>query len=105
MSRGVPPPELDEDDLLRELERLHSTRWQTFRHGSDDALAVHSERTRELEAEYLRRHPEREVDPDRTRRGARMRAADPSPAGAAATPGAATAGPTDSSADFSPTEV
>jgi hypothetical protein len=28
----------------------------------------------ELEDEYVRRHPEREVDPDRTREGARARA-------------------------------
>jgi Family of unknown function (DUF6158) len=68
---GVDPRELDENTLLEELERVHDTRHGTFRHGSDDALQAHDRRTRELEAEYLRRHPEREVDPARTRAGAR----------------------------------
>ncbi|MDD7942363.1 DUF6158 family protein [Actinomycetospora lutea] len=68
---GVDPRELGEDSLLGELEHLHDTRHVTFRHGSDDALAAHDRRTRELEGEYLRRHPEREVDPARTRQGAR----------------------------------
>jgi Family of unknown function (DUF6158) len=71
---GVDPTELEEDDLLRELEHLHATRNETFRHGSDDALATHTQRTAELEREYLRRHPEREVDPNRLRAGARQRA-------------------------------
>ncbi|GAA4788350.1 hypothetical protein GCM10023200_23500 [Actinomycetospora chlora] len=68
---GVDPASLGEDPLLHELEHLHGTRNVTFRHGSDDALAAHDRRTRELEAEYLRRHPQREVDPARTRTGAR----------------------------------
>jgi hypothetical protein len=68
---GVDPTELAENDLLTELGHLHDTRHVTFRHGSDDALRAHDRRTRELEAEYLRRHPEREVDPARTRAGAR----------------------------------
>lgn len=67
----VPARDLDDQDLLRELESLHATRHETFRHGSDDALAVHTERTGELEAEYLRRRPSREVDPARTREGRR----------------------------------
>lgn len=71
---GVPPRELDEELLLSELHQLHETRHETLRHGSDDALKAHSTRTAELEAEYLRRHPEREVDPSRTRAGARQRA-------------------------------
>ena len=68
---GVDPTSLEENELLTELEHLHDTRNVTFRHGSDDALRAHDRRTRELESEYLRRHPEREVDPARTRRGAR----------------------------------
>jgi hypothetical protein len=40
-------------------------------HGAPQALHEHSRRTGELEQEYLRRHPEREVDPARTRTGAR----------------------------------
>jgi hypothetical protein len=68
---GVRPGDLAEPDLLRELEHLHATRHDAFLHGSPDALREHSSRTAELEQEYLRRHPEREVDPARTRSGAR----------------------------------
>lgn len=68
---GVRPEDLAETDLVRELAHLHATRHDTFLHGSPDALAEHSSRTAELEQEYLRRHPDREVDPARTRRGAR----------------------------------
>jgi len=70
---GVPAEELDRDDLLRELEQLHATRHQTLRHGSPDALTAHTQRMGELEDEYLRRFPEREVDPERLRSGARER--------------------------------
>ena len=65
------PEKLAEADLLRELKHLHTTRHGTFLHGSPDALREHSSRTAQLEEEYLRRHPEREVDPARTRSGAR----------------------------------
>ncbi len=68
---GVSPDDLAEPDLLRELERLHTTRHDTFLHGAPDALREHTARTEQLEAEYLRRHPEREVDPARTRAGSR----------------------------------
>jgi Family of unknown function (DUF6158) len=68
---GVHPEDLAETDLLRELEHLHTTRHGTFLHGAPDALREHSSRTALLEAEYLRRHPERDVDPARTRAGAR----------------------------------
>lgn len=68
---GVHPDDLAETDLLRELEHLHATRHDTFLHGGADALREHSSRTAQLEQEYLRRHPEREVDPARTRSGAR----------------------------------
>jgi hypothetical protein len=68
---GVPAGDLAEEDLLRELAHLHATRHETFLHGSADALEAHTNRTTELEAEYLRRHPEREVDPRRLRAGAR----------------------------------
>jgi hypothetical protein len=73
MSDGVDPAALRDEDLLRELESLHSSRNETFRHGSDDALDAHTERTRALEEEYLRRRPGREIDPERTRAGARQR--------------------------------
>ena len=55
------------------------SRWQPTQHdrpllhGVPDALREHTRRTAELEQEYLRRHPERDVDPARTRAGARGR--------------------------------
>jgi hypothetical protein len=64
---GVDPAALSTDDLLRELRTLHDRRHLTFRHGSDDALAHHDRRTGELEREYLRRFPDREIDPQRLR--------------------------------------
>ncbi|WP_336210274.1 DUF6158 family protein [Nonomuraea sp. LPB2021202275-12-8] len=70
---GIDPADLSDDDLLRELRQLHVTRTDTFLHGSDDALATHTSRTNEMETEYLRRHPERDVDPNRLREGARAR--------------------------------
>ncbi|MER7499826.1 DUF6158 family protein [Nonomuraea pusilla] len=70
---GIDPVQLSDDDLIRELRHLHMTRSDTFFHGSDDALATHTSRTQELETEYLRRHPDREVDPGRLREGARQR--------------------------------
>jgi hypothetical protein len=70
---GVPGSELGDDDLFRELGQLYKTRLETLRHGSYDALAAHNNRTAELETEYLRRYPDREVDPERLRSGARDR--------------------------------
>jgi hypothetical protein len=58
---GVSPTELSDEDLIRELESLHRTRNDTLRHGPDDALAHHDRRTAELEREYLRRYPDREI--------------------------------------------
>ncbi len=71
MSKGIPGTDLSEPDLLRELKHLHQTRSDTFLHGSADSLVTHTARMAELEDEYLRRHPEREVDPRRLRSGAR----------------------------------
>ncbi|MEU4573867.1 MULTISPECIES: DUF6158 family protein [Nonomuraea] len=70
---GIDPAALSDDDLLRELRQLHATRTETLMHGSDDALDRHTSRTNEMEAEYLRRFPERDVDPNRLREGARLR--------------------------------
>ncbi|MEO3871327.1 DUF6158 family protein [Nonomuraea sp. B12E4] len=70
---GIDPAQLSDEDVVRELRQLHATRSDTFFHGSDDALENHTVRTNELEAEYLRRHPEREIDPCRLREGARRR--------------------------------
>jgi hypothetical protein len=64
---GVDPHDLSDDDLFRELARLHDTRNGTLRHGSDSALATHTRRMTELESEYLRRFPQREIDPARLR--------------------------------------
>ena len=66
---GPAAADLGDQDLRRELAHLHETRHETFLHGSDSALAAHTQRTGELEQEYLRRNPGREVDPDRLRRG------------------------------------
>ncbi|MFG2072463.1 hypothetical protein SAMN05421874_101131 [Nonomuraea maritima] len=70
---GIDPAQLSDEDMIRELRHLHATRSDTFFHGSDDALATHTTRTKELENEYLRRYPDREVDPGRLREGARQR--------------------------------
>ena len=70
---GVEPAALAEADLVRELSHLHATRHETFLHAPVDALAEHTSRTVALETEWVRRHPEREVDLNRTRDGARSR--------------------------------
>lgn len=64
---GIDPTTLSDGELLRELASLHETRHDTLRHGSDAALEHHNRRTTELEAEYVRRFPEREIDPARLR--------------------------------------
>ncbi len=69
--QGIDPGELSEADLIREMQSLGQTRADTIQHGSWPALARHTTRMLELENEYLRRHPEREIDEKRTREGAR----------------------------------
>jgi hypothetical protein len=71
--QGVDPGELTGDDLMRELGHLYETRLDALRHASDQALDEHTRRTAQFEAEYLRRHPDREIDPERLREGARAR--------------------------------
>lgn len=73
MTMGVEPSLLGNDDLMRELGHLCETRFDALRHASDQAFAEHTRRTAELEAEYIRRHPAREIDPERMRSGARAR--------------------------------
>ncbi len=68
---GVPAESLTDEALERELRHLHETRNDTFLHGSEDALQFHTRRTAELEAEYLRRNPDRVIDARRTRHGSR----------------------------------
>jgi hypothetical protein len=70
---GIDPQTLTDEDLVRELDSLCRTRLDTLRFGSDDALERSTVRTVELEREYLRRNPDREVDPERLRAGARQR--------------------------------
>ncbi len=68
MAPGVPPADLSDDDLEREVTHLHETRHDTFLHGSEDALEAHTGRMLALEEEYLRRFPERAApDPMRVR--------------------------------------
>lgn len=72
---GVPPQELADEDLEREVAHLHETRHDTFHNASEDALEAHTRRMLALEAEYLRRFPERSApDPMRTRAGSRLAA-------------------------------
>jgi hypothetical protein len=68
---GVPPTVLTDEALERELRHLHETRNDTFLHGSDDALEFHTERTKALEEEFVRRNPDRVPDVRRTRHGSR----------------------------------
>jgi hypothetical protein len=69
---GIPPAELGDDDLRREMTHLHKTRHDTVLGGSEDALETHTRRMLELEAEFLRRLPaESAPDPRRTRAGSR----------------------------------
>ena len=68
---GVPADQLTDESLDRELKHLHETRHDTFLHGSEDALTLHTRRTDELEQDYLRRNPDRVLDARRTRHGSR----------------------------------
>lgn len=64
---GVPAGDLSDDDLQRDLAQLHRTRHDTFLHAPTEALQNHSERTAELELEYLRRWPRRDINEARLR--------------------------------------
>jgi hypothetical protein len=69
---GVPPADLSDDDLRREVERLHETRHEVMLNGTEDAFGAHTRRMLELEQEFLRRFPvESAPDPARTRAGRR----------------------------------
>lgn len=72
---GIPPADLDDDTLRREMTHLHETRHDTVLDGTEDALETHTRRMLELEAEFLRRFPtEAAPDPRRTRAGSRQEA-------------------------------
>jgi hypothetical protein len=75
VSNGVAAADLTDDDLERELSHLHETRHDTFLNGSEDALETHTRRMFELEAEYLRRFPERAAPDERRTRAGRRAAA------------------------------
>lgn len=64
---NIPATELTDHDLMQQLQSLHRTRHETLLHGSDQALDHHDARLTEIEAEYLRRFPDREIDPRRLR--------------------------------------
>jgi hypothetical protein len=77
-SEGIPPAELDDQDLRKELRSLHRTREDTLLNWSEQSLEEHPRRMFELEEEFLRRFP-RETEPAarRTRAGARSGKAAP----------------------------
>jgi len=64
---GVCAAELSDGDLFRELQSLYRTRLGAMRHAPLDAWAMHNLRMNQLEREYIRRRPEREVDRRRAR--------------------------------------
>jgi hypothetical protein len=79
-SHGIPPEQLGDDDLHREVAHLHETRHDTLLGGSESALRAHTERMLALEQEFLRRFPEESApDPRRTRAGSRESAGQPVP--------------------------
>jgi hypothetical protein len=80
---GIPAGELSDEDLMRELAVLHRTREDALQHGSSQALSHHTDRSEELESEYVRRFPDRAVESQRTRAGARARAGGKDVTGAA----------------------
>ncbi|WP_445548597.1 DUF6158 family protein [Frankia sp. CiP1_Cm_nod2] len=73
---GIPPGDLSDEDLVREVEHLHATRHETFLHGTGDAFDTHTSRMLSLEYEYRRRFAAvLTPDPLRTRAGSRRAAA------------------------------
>lgn len=62
-----PTTDISDADLLTELDQVLRTRLDTLRHGSDAAVENSTRRLAELEGEYLRRNPDREVQPERLR--------------------------------------
>lgn len=53
---------LTDEKLIGELAALHQSRHELVRHGTTPSLQ-HTDRLRDLEAEYLSRFPDREVRP------------------------------------------
>jgi hypothetical protein len=74
-SQGIPPQELADDDLRREVEHLHRTRHDTMLGGSESAMRTHTERMLALEREFLLRFPQESAPASRrTRAGSRAEA-------------------------------
>ena len=79
-AHGVDPRQLSDDDVVREVTRLHETRHEAMRGASESAFEAHTERMLALEQEYMRRFPEDAApDPLRTPAGAREDAGQPVP--------------------------
>jgi len=79
-SQGIPPAELADEDLRREVAHMHETRHDTLLGGSESALEAHTARMLALEQEFLRRFPaDAAPDPMRTRAGSRKAAGQPVP--------------------------
>ena len=77
---GVDPRELSDDDVVREVTRLHETRHEAMRGASESAFEAHTQRMLALEREYMHRFPEDSApDPLRTRAGSREDAGQPVP--------------------------
>jgi hypothetical protein len=75
---GIPPRQLTDADLAREVAHLHGTRHNTFLHGTRDALRAHTVRMLALEEESMRRFSGiMTPDPMRTRAGSRQAAGQP----------------------------
>lgn len=74
MPVGIPPDHLADEDLERELTRLHETRSTTFFQGTADALRNHTDRMLALEQEFTRRFPDRVASSAQVSRKAAHRA-------------------------------
>ena len=71
-AHGIPPDQLADNDLRRELAHLHETRHDTVLGGSESALETHTRRMLALEQEFIRPFPEDAApEPLRTRAGSR----------------------------------
>jgi hypothetical protein len=76
-AEGIPPTDLADDDLRRELGHLHETRADVVTGGSESAYETHTQRMLALEQEFFRRFPaEGAPDPARTRQGSRAASTD-----------------------------
>ena len=61
MTMGVPPAELSDEDLRRELLQLKKKQDDIEGEGTEEQKANHARRTGELAAEFGRRFPAEEI--------------------------------------------